>query len=148
MLFNLANFSKVADYFKRGGDMGLFVSNKIKEVVTDRPSVLVKDRLKKIEISGKSRMTDPGQFYNELMQIFENSFNSFKKTLIIEFKYEYINTGSSKWLYHILNSLQNLLADGGMIEIYWYYEEDDEVIFEAGEVLQSVLKIPFHMCEA
>jgi hypothetical protein len=128
--------------------MGLFVSNKVKEVVVDKPSIVIKERLKKIEISGKSRMTDPGQFYTELMQIFENNFSAFKKTLIVEFRFEYINTGSSKWLYHILGSLQNLLTNGGMIEIYWYYEEDDEVIFEAGEVLQSILKIPFHMVEA
>jgi hypothetical protein len=127
--------------------MGMFVTNKAKEIVVDCPLVIIKDRLKKIEISGKSRMTDPGHFYNELLHTFENSFHSFKRTLIIEFKFEYINTGSSKWLYHILNSLQNLAVNGGMIEIYWYYEEDDEVIFEAGEVLQSVIKIPFHLCE-
>lgn len=130
-----------------GDDMGLFVTNKVKDVIVDTPAITVKERLKKIEISGKSRMTDPGHFYNELMQLFENHFQAFKKTLIIEFKFEYINTGSSKWLYHVLSGLQSLLANGGMIEIYWYYEEDDEVIFEAGEVLQSVIKIPFHMCE-
>jgi hypothetical protein len=128
--------------------MGLFVSNKVREVIVDSPTITIKERLKKIEISGKSRMADPAHFYNELMQIFETNFNAFKKTLIIEFKFEYINTGSSKWLFHVLTGLQSLLANGGMIEIYWYYEDDDEVIFEAGEVLQTVLKIPFHMCES
>jgi hypothetical protein len=128
--------------------MGLFITNKTKEAVIDTPLVTIKERLKKIVISGKSRMTDPGLFYDDLLQLFENNFYNFKRTLIIEFKFEYINTGSSKWLYHILSSVQNILTNGGMIEIYWYYEEDDEVIFEAGEVLKSVLKVPFHMCEA
>jgi len=128
--------------------MGLFVSDsKINVNIDDMPVVLVKARLKKIVISGKSRMTDPVNFYNELFKTLENYFMSFKKTLIIEFKFEYINTGSSKWLYHILCQLQSLLSEGGMIEIYWYYEEDDEIILEAGEVLQSVLNIPLNMCE-
>ena len=117
--------------------MGLFVSDsKVRIIIDDTPVLTVKARLKKVMISGKSRMTDPAKFYNELLKSFENYFIGFKKTLIIEFKFEYINTGSSKWLYHILCQLQNLTSKGGMIEIYWYYEEDDEIIFEAGEVLQ------------
>jgi hypothetical protein len=128
--------------------MGLFVSDsKTKVNINDTPVVLVRARLKKVVISGKSRMTDPVNFYNELFKTLENYFISFKKTLIIEFKFEYINTGSSKWLYHILCQLQNLKLNGGMIEIYWYYEEDDEIIFEAGEVLQSILNIPFNLRE-
>jgi hypothetical protein len=128
--------------------MGLFVSDsKSKVIVTDSPVIAVKARLKKVVISGKSRMSDPAKFYNDLLKTLENYFISFNKTLIIEFKYEYINTGSSKWLYHILCQLQNVVSKGGMIEIYWYYEEDDEIIFEAGEVLQSVLQIPFNICE-
>jgi hypothetical protein len=128
--------------------MGLFVSDsKTRINITDSPLIKVKARLKKIEISGKSRMNDPAKYYNDLLKDLESYFSSFKKTLIIEFRFEYINTGSSKWIYHILCQMQNLTSNGGMIEIYWYYEEDDEIIFEAGEVLQSVLHIPFHICE-
>jgi hypothetical protein len=128
--------------------MGLFVSDsKIRINVSDTPLITVKPRLKKVVVSGKSRMTDPAKFYNELQKSLEDYFLSFNKTLIIEFRFEYINTGSSKWLYYILQQLQNLTTNEGMIEIYWYYEEDDEVIFEAGEVLQSVLHIPFNICE-
>jgi hypothetical protein len=128
--------------------MGFFVSdNKTKVIVDDTPIITIKPRYKKVVIAGKSRMSDPGKFYNELHSSLENYFTSFKKTLIIEFRFEYINTGSSKWLYYILGHLQNLKSNGGMIEVYWYYEEDDEIILEAGEVLQSVLKIPFHICE-
>jgi hypothetical protein len=128
--------------------MGLFVSdNNATKVVNDTPVITVKTRLKKVVVAGKSRMSDPAKFYGVLLESLENYFVSFKKTLIIEFRFDYINTGSSKWLYYILQQMQNLASNGGMIEIYWYYEEDDEVIFEAGEVLQSVLKIPFNICE-
>jgi hypothetical protein len=128
--------------------MRLFVSDSnASAIYSDTPVITVKTRLKKVVVTGKSQMTDPASFYDKLHKTLENYFMSFKKTLIIEFRFEYINTGSSKWLYYTLQQLQNLTLKGGIIEIYWYYEEDDEIIFEAGEVLQSILHIPFNICE-
>lgn len=128
--------------------MGLFVTSKsIKNEVADIPQVIIRERLKKIEISGRSRMADPAIFYEDLRKNLENHFYEFKKTLIIDFKFDYLNTGSSKWLYYIMHSLQALVEHEGLIEINWYYEEDDEVILEAGEVLESFIKIPFHIKE-
>ncbi|MGD2034426.1 MAG: SiaC family regulatory phosphoprotein [Bacteroidales bacterium] len=126
--------------------MGWFVSgNKTKSIAQDTPKVLVKERLKKVEISGHSRMTDPSGFYSNLQKELEDFYLSFHQTLILDFYFEYINTGSSKWLYLMLCSLQSLADKGGILEINWYYEEDDEIIEEAGEVLQSLLTVPFNM---
>jgi hypothetical protein len=128
--------------------MGWFVSgNKTKVVSQNTPNVLVKERLKKVEISGRSRMTDPCDFYEQLESTLESCYRTFNNTLILEFRFEYINTGSSKLLYHMLCNLQSLAYNGGILEVTWFYEEDDEIIEEAGEVLQSILSIPFHMKE-
>ena len=128
--------------------MGWFVSgNKTKVVSQNTPNVLVKERLKKVEISGRSRMTDPCDFYEQLENTLESCYRTFNNTLILEFRFEYINTGSSKLLYHMLSNLQSLADTGGIVEVTWFYEEDDEIIEEAGEVLQSILSIPFHMKE-
>ncbi len=128
--------------------MGWFVSgNKTKVIAQDAPIVLVKERLKKVEISGHSRMTDPRGFYENLEDTIESYYYSFHNTLLLDFRFEYINTGSSKLLYHMLTHLQLLADKGGIVEINWYYEEDDEIIQEAGEVLESLLSIPFHMKE-
>ena len=120
-------------------------SSKTKEVSKEIPVVMVKDRLKKVIIRGQSRMTDPEEFYRKLSDKLENLFISFNKTLVIDVHFEYINTSSSKWLYQVLIRLQNLYREGGMIEVNWYYESDDEVILEAGEVLQSLLAIPINL---
>ncbi|MBA7521283.1 hypothetical protein ES705_13388 [subsurface metagenome] len=126
--------------------MAWFVSgNKTKVLAQNSPTVTIKERLKKVEISGRSRMADPSEFYEELQRKLISCYYSFNNTLILDFNFEYINTGSSKWLYHILIHLQSLAKQGGLLEINWYYEEDDEVIQEAGEVFESVLTIPFHM---
>jgi hypothetical protein len=126
--------------------MELFVSSNNKNTeVLDLPTVSIKPRLKRIGISGRSKMIDPGIFYDDLLQSFENCFYQFGKTLIIDFKFEYISSGSSKWLFHILNYLQNISKTEGLIEVNWFYEDDDESILDAGDVLGSSLKIPFHL---
>lgn len=107
------------------------------------PKVEVKKRLKKVIISGVSRMPDPGIFYEHVSSMLKESFNAFNKTLFIEFKFDYINTGTSKWLYFILKSLESdIKANGGIIEVTWSYEPDDESIEETGEVLKSQLSFP------
>jgi hypothetical protein len=107
------------------------------------PKVEVKKRLKKIVVTGISRMPDPGLFYENISLQLKEYFQEFNRTLFIDFKFDYINTGTSKWLYFILKSLESeLKANGGMIEVTWNYETDDESIEETGEVLQSQLSFP------
>jgi hypothetical protein len=126
--------------------MGLFITTRNETAKSSYdPTIIMKERLKKIEISGRSRMTDPGLFYEDLRHKLEASFYKFRKTLIIDFKFEYLSSGSSKWLYYILQSLQQLNEKEGIIEINWYYEEDDDLILEAGEVFKSLIKLPFHI---
>ena len=108
------------------------------------PGVKVKERLKKIEISGFSRMVNPADYYEGLRKMIENNFLAFGKTLILDFRLEYINTSSMKWLFQMITSFQTT-ALSGLAEINWYYEEDDEIILETGEILRSLVKIPFHL---
>ncbi len=126
--------------------MELFVSSNHKNTeLLNLPAISIKPRLKKIEISGRSKMIDPGCFYEELRQKLEAYYYQFSKTLIIDFKFEYLSSGSLKWLFHILSYLQGITEKGGLAEVNWLYEADDESILEAGEVLASSLKIPFHL---
>jgi len=108
------------------------------------PGVKVKERLKKVEIAGFSRMVNPANYYDGLRKMLENNFYAFGRTLIIDFRLEYINTSSMKWLFQMITSFQ-ATALSGLVEINWYYEEDDEIILETGEILRSLVKIPFHL---
>ena len=105
-----------------------------------------KKRLKKVIISGRSRMPDPGEYYNDLANKLSNYFEEFNKTLFLEFYFEYVNTGSSKWLLVVLKYLENLINEkGGMMEITWKYDKDDETIQETGEILKGQVSIPLVM---
>jgi hypothetical protein len=121
--------------------------NKTIADIREFPGVKVKERLKKVEISGCSRMTNPAEYYEDLLKILESNYLSFKKTLILDFRFEYINTASTKWLFQMLTAFQKIVLKEGLVEINWYYEEDDETIQETGDILQSILKVPFYLKE-
>ncbi len=109
------------------------------------PSVNVFNDDNLIVVSGTSRLEDPSIFYQELAEIYEESMQTFKEKITLDFNYDYINTSSSKWLFHILKNLQVKYSDKMDIIVNWYYEEDDEVIQEAGEVFESLLEMPFNL---
>ena len=109
------------------------------------PSVHVFNDDNLIVVSGTSRLEDPSIFYQELAELFEESILTFKNKITLDFNLNYINTSSSKWIFHIMKNLQVKFADKKEVVINWYYEEDDEGIQEAGEVFQSLLSIPFNI---
>ncbi|MBN2484592.1 MAG: SiaC family regulatory phosphoprotein [Bacteroidales bacterium] len=115
-----------------------------KEADNLSPKLELLRRMKKVRLSGVSRMADPSVFYNNLVGDLENYYFEFNKTLFLEFHLDYINTGSVKWIHFLLGYLEDLHKDkGGIIEVTWRYESDDESIEETGEVLKSKLSLPF-----
>ena len=109
------------------------------------PSVNIFNDDNLIVVSGISRLEDPSIFYQQLAELFEEYFKAFEQKVVLDFNLDYINTSSSKWLLHILKSMQVKYADKKEIVVNWYYEEDDEIIQEAGEVFQSLLQIPLNL---
>jgi len=112
---------------------------------TNTPSVNVNHNDRLIMVAGTSKLEDPSIFYQELSELFNKCVNEFKKKATIDLTFNYINTSSSKWLFHILKGIQVKYSEKKLITVNWYYEIDDEVIQEAGEVFQSLLKIPFNL---
>ena len=109
------------------------------------PSVNVFNDDNLIVVSGTSRLEDPSIFYQELAEIYGECMQTFKEKITLDFNLNYINTSSSKWLFHILKNLQVKYSDNIDIVINWYYEEDDDIIMEAGEVFESLLEMPFNI---
>ena len=113
-----------------------------------RESPLVKFNRRKgvITIQGKSTLTDPMHFYKNLLSEIDNYYHRPCPRTTLEFRLSYINTASSKWLLHILRSIDSL-NNGDMPSTFidWYHEYDDEAVQEAGEVYQSLIKIPFRL---
>jgi hypothetical protein len=111
------------------------------------PSVSILAESRRIVISGQSRLEDPTAFYEKLIDVLEQNMIKFKSRLFIDFKLSYVNSSSSKWIFHILKGIQKKYHGHKLITINWYYDGDDDCIIEAGEVFQSLLEMPFNIIE-
>jgi hypothetical protein len=111
------------------------------------PSVKVLTDEHRIVISGQSKLEDPAPFYEKLVVVLDDNIYEFKTHASIDFYLNYLNSSSSKWLFHILKGIQVKYQGKKIITINWYFDEDDDSMLEAGEVFQSLLSLPFNLIE-
>jgi len=123
------------------------MSTVIKETLFT-PSVKIINDEHRIIVSGQSRLEDPAPFFEEFMVLLDEKINEFKTYISIDFQISYLNSSSSKWLFHILKGIQSRFQGKKLITVNWYFEEDDDSILEAGEVFQSLLSLPFNVLES
>ena len=100
-----------------------------------------------IEIRGRSIPENSIEFYKPLIDWLEEYGGVGKEETAVNIQLEYFNTSSSKCILDIFKKLEVLYKKGQKVEVNWYYEEDDEDMFEAGEDYQSIINIPFKMIE-
>jgi hypothetical protein len=56
---------------------------------------------------------------------------------------EYFNTSSGKLLLSLFRQIELLKLDGADAKIFWYYNENDSDMSEAGQDFESIVKLPF-----
>ena len=98
-----------------------------------------------LTFEGKSLMEDSESFYLPLVEwIIKYTENPCKGT-VIDFKYDYFNTSSSKWLITITKQLKVLYNTDPTTVVHWYWPDDD--ILEYGEVIRDLVDMPINMIE-
>jgi hypothetical protein len=100
-----------------------------------------------VEIKGRSIPENSIEFYKPLIDWLEKYGAQPSEETSVNIQLEYFNTSSSKCILDIFKKLELIYKKGSPVEINWYYEEDDEDMFEAGEDYQSIINIPFKMIE-
>jgi len=100
-----------------------------------------------VEIKGRSIPENSIEFYKPLIDWLDKYADQPSGRTSVNIKLEYFNTSSSKCILDIFRKLELIHKKGNEVEINWYYEEDDEDMFEAGEDYQSIINIPFKMIE-
>ncbi len=99
-----------------------------------------------LNFEGKSLMEDSESFYLPLVNwIMEYAANEPKKGTVVNFKYEYFNTSSSKWLITITKQLKVLYEKDPSTVVNWYWPDDD--ILEYGEVIRDLVDMPINLIE-
>ncbi len=113
----------------------------IQEELKNCPGMYYYPESDKLEIVGRSIPENPELIFRRLDEWITIHFEK-NNGLNVSIQLEYINSGSSKYLYEILKRLTGFIRSGKKVEIRWLYEEDDEAMLELGEHYRDSAGIP------
>lgn len=100
-----------------------------------------------IQLSGRSIPEDAVSFYQPLIRWVSVYVENPEKFTKVNFRIEYINSGSNRFIYAIFKLLDDCFMRGNEVAVTWYYEEDDDTIKGLGKDFQSLLKVPIKLVE-
>jgi hypothetical protein len=116
----------------------------IQEKQRNSPGIVFYQSLNKLEIIGRAIPENPDLLFMQLNNwISAHLVNN--DGLNISFQLEYINSGSSKYLFETLKSVAAARRAGKKIRIKWLFEEDDEAMKDLGEHYRDTLGIPLEI---
>lgn len=100
-----------------------------------------------LEISGRSILEYPDKVFQPLLvRVMEYLCNPAEKTSVV-MNFEYINTASVKWVFHILGRMEKAYVENHhVVEVKYYYA--DENILETGKYLQINLALPIDLIKS
>jgi hypothetical protein len=113
----------------------------IQEELKNCPGIIYYPGPNRLEMIGRSIPENPELIFRRLDNWITLHFEK-SSALDIKFQLEYINSGSSKYLYEILKRLTAFSRSGMRIDMKWFYEEDDEAMLELGEHYRDTAGIP------
>ena len=124
------------------------------ELTNNTPLVLLDHNKNLMEFEGDSRPEDVQKFYRPIIEWLENyekhlssvkDNTSRKITTTCNFKFEYFNSSSVKYVMDIILKLGEITTSNGVLLVLnWYYDEQDEDMKESGEEFEDMLDIKFN----
>ena len=116
----------------------------IQEELKNCPGIVYYFENNTLEVTGRSIPENPELIFRRLDEWITEHFNK-NQALLVNIKLEYINSGSSKYLYEILKKLTGYVRSGKKVKMKWLYEEDDEAMLELGEHYRDSAGIPLEI---
>jgi len=120
------------------------------------PRVCFEPEKRILEISGYSRPENARDFYVNIINWLEEfnvwmaksqKINPSSEPITFKFKYIYFNSSSAKFIFDIIQIISEMQKNNIPLKIYWYFDEDDDELREAGEELSDMANVPFHYVE-
>ncbi|HEX2921610.1 MAG TPA: DUF1987 domain-containing protein [Bacteroidales bacterium] len=116
----------------------------IQEELRNTPGMIFYPAWNKLELYGRSIPENPESIFRRLEEWIKSHFEK-NDRLEVSIQLEYINSGSSKYLYEVLKRLTGYGRTGKEVKLKWLYEEDDEAMLELGEHYRDTAGIPLEI---
>jgi len=112
----------------------------------ETPLIIIEESYGFILFKGKSITVNTIGLYEPIMKYLKIFINKRPLDTKMIIDLEYFNTSSSKYLLEIFKILKHLNKKGFSLRIDWYYDEEDESMFDAGQDYSDILSdIPFNL---
>lgn len=99
-----------------------------------------------LSIKGISVPENVNQIFSPALSWLEEYYKAPGNTTTLDIALSYFNTSSSKALLTMMLKLSNLSRDKAVdVKVRWFYEEDDQDMFEAGCDYQQIVKVPIEL---
>lgn len=99
-------------------------------------------------ISGRSIPENAREFYRPMIEWLENYRAVPKTQTVFDICLEYFNTSSSKALFDLFKTAEDIHSSGkSTVLVKWKYENDDWEMRDAGLEYSRIIQIPVEMIE-
>lgn len=119
----------------------------ILDPTSDTPEVILDKNNNQFLFAGTSLPEDIRKFYKPIFAWIEKYSETPNEETIVNFKFKYFNTSSSKSILDILIHFKKLAKDGNMLIINWHSPKDDDEMREAGEGFSVLMNFKFNYIE-
>jgi hypothetical protein len=112
------------------------------------PKVFFDSEQNILEISGRAIPINPEKFWGPVMSWFiRHNYNN--QEMKISFNFDYLNSGSQRFILKLLNLLRESSEKGMTSDrtVYWNYQDYDLDMFEVGQDLEYVSKVKLEYVE-
>lgn len=118
------------------------------EATPTSPEVDFKFDSHHLAIRGESYPENAAAFYAPITQQLRSYLAGLQDTTVtVDIALAYFNSSSTKMLFSIFDALDESAKQGNTICVNWYFDEEDETIFEFGEELKADFEaIEFNDC--
>ena len=100
-----------------------------------------------IKIQGRSIPEDASIFFKEITEWIDDYVLNGNTSTRVDLSFEYLNSGTSKYILQILRTLKDKPQPGHNLVINWFYENGDDDIFERGEYYATILGLKINLIE-
>jgi hypothetical protein len=105
----------------------------------ETPNINLDAATNTFQITGRSLSDKPGEFYRPVIEWLTTYSKTPNPETVLIFKFEYLNTESSKSILDILTVAEKISG----AKVNWFFNEDDEDMEEIGEEISELVNIPF-----
>ena len=104
------------------------------EQTSRTPAVVFDYANNHLKLSGESYPEDVTEFYRPVFKALDNYLGALGEGRCrFDFELIYLNSSSAKAVMMLMDKLEDAAKNGANVDVYWFYDSDDDTMQELGE---------------